>query len=79
MPESSTQPAVQLYTANYLDGVPGKNGAVYGPQSAFCLEAQAWPDAVHHLQFPSVVLRAGEVYRHCTIYQVRQCGSIQSD
>ena len=66
----TTQPGLQFYTANYLDGVPGKDGAVYGPRSAFCLETQAWPDAVHHGEFPSVVLRAGEKYRHTTAYRV---------
>ena len=35
---STTQPGIQLYTGNYLDGVPGKGGAVYGYRSAFCLE-----------------------------------------
>lgn len=66
----TTQPGLQLYTANYLDGTPGKGGASYGPRSAFCLETQAWPDAVHHDQFPSVVLKAGESYRHKTAYRV---------
>ena len=66
----TTQPGLQFYTANYLDGVPGKGGAVYGPRSAFCLETQGWPDAIHHGSFPSPVLRAGETYRHTTVYRV---------
>lgn len=66
----TTQPGLQLYTANYLDGTPGKNGASYGPRSAFCLETQAWPDAIHHPEFPSVVLPAGESYHHTTAYRV---------
>lgn len=66
----TTQPGLQLYTANYLDGYPGKGGASYGPRSAFCLETQAWPDAIHHADFPSVVLRAGEPYHHITAYHV---------
>ena len=37
---------------NYLDGTPGKGGASYGPRSAFCLETQSWPDAIHHASFP---------------------------
>ena len=68
----TTQPGLQLYTANYLDGTPGKDGAAYGPRSAFCLEAQGWPDAVHHGNFPSLVLRAGELYRHRTVYRVEK-------
>ena len=67
---ATTQPGLQFYTANYLDGTPGKGGAAYGPRSAFCLETQAWPDAVHHETFPSPVLRAGERYRHTTVYRV---------
>ena len=66
----TTQPGLQLYTANYLDGAAGKDGAVYGPRSAFCLETQSWPDAIHHPDFPSPVLRAGETYRHRTVYRV---------
>lgn len=66
----TTQPGLQLYTANYLDGYPGKDGVSYGPRSAFCLETQAWPDAIHHEDFPSVVLRAGETYHHITAYHV---------
>lgn len=66
----TTQPGLQLYTANYLDGSPGKEGASYGPRSAFCLETQAWPDAIHHPNFPSVVLPAGETYHHTTTYRV---------
>ena len=67
---ATTQPGLQFYTANYLDGTPGKGGAAYGPRSAFCLETQGWPDAVHHEAFPSPVLRAGERYRHTTVYRV---------
>ena len=66
----TTQPGLQLYTANFLDGVPGKDGAVYGPRSAFCLETQGWPDAIHHANFPSPILRAGEEYRHTTVYRL---------
>ena len=45
---------------------PGKNGAVYGPRHGFCLESQFYPDAIHHPNFPSPVLRAGEQYQHAT-------------
>ncbi|KAE8601376.1 hypothetical protein XENTR_v10013652 [Xenopus tropicalis] len=45
---STTQPGVQFYTANFLDGsLKGKGGAVYPKHSAFCLETQGWPDAVN--------------------------------
>jgi len=65
---STTEPSVQLYTANYLDGVAGKGGAVYGRHAGLCLEAQHFPDAVHQPHFPSVVLRPGETYRQVTVY-----------
>lgn len=71
----TTQPGLQLYTANYLDGVPGKDGAVYGPRSAFCLETQGWPDAIHHNAFPSPVLKAGKEYRHTTTYRLATLSS----
>ena len=67
----TTQPGLQLYTANFLAGERGKGGALYGPRSAFCLETQGWPDAIHHPSFPSPVLRAGEEYRHTTLYRVQ--------
>ena len=70
----TTQPGIQFYTANYLDGVPGKAGASYGPRSAFCLETQGWPDAIHHPGFPSCILRAGTLYHHRTVYQVTHFG-----
>ena len=65
----TTQPGLQLYTANYLDGTPGKGGASYGPRSAFCLETLAWPDAVQHPNFPSAGLSAGESYHNTTAYR----------
>lgn len=68
----SDQPGVQLYTGNFLDGsIRGKGGAVYRKYQAFCLETQKFPDAVHHENFPSVVLRPGEVYRHHVAYLFR--------
>ncbi len=63
------QPAVQFYTANFLDGPPGKHGASYLPRSAFCLETEAFPDAPNQPGFPSVVLRPGETYRHTLVHR----------
>ena len=63
----TTLPGVHFYTANFVgEGQPGKNGAVYGPRHGFCLESQFYPDAIHHPNFPSPVLRAGEQYQHAT-------------
>ena len=61
----TTQAGVQLYTANFIDeGRQGKNGAVYGPRHAFCLETQHFPDSPNHANFPSTVLKSGEKYEH---------------
>lgn len=68
----STQPGMQVYTAGFLAGDAGKEGLRYGPGSAVCLECQSWPDAIHHEDFPSIVLRPGEVYRECTRYRLFQ-------
>ncbi|XP_042358057.1 aldose 1-epimerase [Plectropomus leopardus] len=62
---STSQPGVQFYTANFLDGsVAGKAGVRYGRHSSFCLEAQNWPDAVNKASFPDCLLRPGEEYHH---------------
>ncbi|KAK2092366.1 hypothetical protein P7K49_028894 [Saguinus oedipus] len=54
----TTQPGVQFYTGNFLDGtLKGKSGAVYPKHSGFCLETQNWPDAVNQPHFPPVLLR----------------------
>ncbi len=66
---SSTEPGLQFYDGNFLDGSITGLGGNYGKFGAFCLEAQGFPDAVHHPRFPSVVLRPGEVYRQRTVYR----------
>ena len=66
----TTQPGLQLYTANWVaEGLPGKDGRRYGPHGAVCLEAQVYPDAPHHEQFPSSILKAGDTARQTTIYR----------
>jgi aldose 1-epimerase len=65
----TTEPGVQLYTTNSLDKQKGKDGATYRRYAAFCLEAQHYPDALHHENFPSIVLKPGDTYRQTTIYK----------
>lgn len=66
----TTQPGIQFYSGNYLDGCPaGKGKAPYAKRWAFCLETQGYPDAPHHPGFPSAVLRKGELYRQTTQYR----------
>lgn len=60
----STEPGLQLYSGNHLQGAAprdiGKGGAVYGPRTGVCLEPQGFPDAPNHPHFPSAVLRPGQ-------------------
>ena len=66
----TTEPGVQLYTANYLDGsLIGKAGVVYRQHSAFCLETQHYPDSVNKPKFPPVILRPGQTYRTTTLHK----------
>jgi aldose 1-epimerase len=66
----TTEPGVQLYTGNFLDGTtPGKAGKTYAPNTAFCLETQHYPDSPNKPSFPSVVLRSGERYHTVTTYK----------
>jgi len=66
----TTQPGVQFYTGNFLDGtLTGKGGRVYGPRTGFCLETQHYPDSPNQPNFPSTVLNPGDTYRQSTIYK----------
>lgn len=65
----TTEPGVQFYAGTKLDvPVAGLEGRRYGPFAGFCLETQTWPDAINHPNFPSAVLRPGEVLRQETDY-----------
>ena len=66
----TTEPGVQLYTGNFLDGsARGKGGISYTKRSAFCLETQHFPDSPNQPKFPSVVLSPGERYHTTTMYK----------
>ncbi|HWH69732.1 MAG TPA: aldose epimerase family protein [Candidatus Sulfotelmatobacter sp.] len=66
----TTEPGVQLYTGNFLNGsLTGKYGVVYRQHTGFCLETQHFPDAVNQPKFPSIILRPGQTYRQTTIYK----------
>ncbi|MDR0832641.1 MAG: galactose mutarotase [Candidatus Symbiothrix sp.] len=65
----STEPGIQLYTANWLDGsFVGKNGHTYPKRSAFCLETHHYPDSIHHPEYPTTVLKPGEVFLSKTVF-----------
>lgn len=64
----TTEPGVQLYTGNYLDGtLTGKGGAKYNRHAGLCLETQHFPDSVHQPTYPSTILRPGEVFTSTTV------------
>jgi aldose 1-epimerase len=70
MKVSTTQPGVQLYTGNFLDGKQkGKGGVKYKQYAGFCLETQHFPDSVNQPDFPSVVLKPGATYMQTTVYK----------
>jgi len=64
----STEPCMQLYTGQYMDAV-GRGGLPYGKHGGFAMETQHHPDAIHHPQFPTTVLKAGDTYRSVTEYR----------
>lgn len=64
------QSGLQFYSGNFFDGSEaGKNGKPLAFRSSLALEAQAWPDAVNHSNFPSIIIAPSEVYRSTTIYR----------
>ena len=65
----TNQEGVQLYTAKYMDRVPGKDGCHYKPYEAICLETQSFPDSPNQKAFPSVILHPGQKYNAVTIYE----------
>jgi aldose 1-epimerase len=68
----TTEPGVQFYTGNFLDGtLTGKGGVVYRQYGGFCLEAQHFPDSPNKPGFPSIILKPGETYRQTTLYRFR--------
>jgi aldose 1-epimerase len=65
----TTQPGVQVYTGNWLSGCPeGKNGHIYQDYSGVAIECQNYPDAPNKEDYPSAVLRPGEVYEQAIIF-----------
>ena len=66
----TTEPGIQLYTGNYLDGSNvGKGGKKYEKHHGICLETQHFPDSINQPNFPPVLLKPGEVYTHETVHR----------
>lgn len=65
----TTEPGVQFYTGNFLDGSLRGKGTVYAFRTGFCLETQHFPDSPNQPRFPSTVLKPGQTYRSTTVYR----------
>jgi aldose 1-epimerase len=66
----TTEPGMQLYTANFLDGsITGKEGRVYKRRYAFCLETEHFPDSPNHPSFPSTELKPGQTFHSVTVLE----------
>ena len=66
----TTEPGIQLYTGNYLNGaVTGKGGKVYDKNFGLCLETQHYPDSPNQPDFPSTILRPGQIFRSSTCHR----------
>ncbi|MBP7275282.1 MAG: galactose mutarotase [Kiritimatiellae bacterium] len=65
----TTEPGVHVYTGYYVQGVAGRDGRPLPHSAGVALEAEHFPDAIHHPEFPSILLRRGEAYRQTTEYR----------
>jgi len=66
----TTEPGVQLYTGNFLDGtITGKAGVLYKKNFGFCLETQHFPDSINHPAFPPAILEPGRTFKSTTVYR----------
>ena len=69
---ATTEPAVQFYSGNFLDGtITGKNGVVYNQRYGMCFEPEHYPDSPNQSNFPSTVLSPGETYNSTTVWRFR--------
>jgi aldose 1-epimerase len=67
---STTEPGVQLYTGNHLNGkLRGREGVAYTRRFGLCLETQHFPDSPNHPDFPTTTLRPGQTFRSTTVYK----------
>lgn len=67
---STTEPGIQFYTGNFLDGtIKGKHGLVYAKHAGFCLETQHFPDSPNHPDFPSTILEPGKKLMSLTVHE----------
>jgi aldose 1-epimerase len=67
---ATTEPGLQFYSGNYLEGEAGRNGP-YGRHAGFCLEAQAYPNQINGPDAEAVILRPGQRYQQTTVYRLQ--------
>lgn len=65
----TTMNGLQVYTGNFIEQHIGKSGTLYDEKHAVCLEAQSWPDSIHHADFPNIVLQPNEKLDEITEYR----------
>ncbi len=65
----TTEPGVQFYSGNFLDGAKGKGNKPYPQRAAFCLETQHFPDSPNHPNFPSTLLKPNAVFHSQTVFR----------
>jgi aldose 1-epimerase len=65
----TTEPGVQVYSGGHMKPTTGKSGVVYPTRGGVCLEAQHFPDSLHHPEYPSILLEPGDTYRQTTEYR----------
>ena len=74
----TTEPGVQFYTGNFLDGSSSaRAGKAYAKRTGFCLETQHYPDSPNQPTFPTTVLKPGETYSTQTIYRFSTASAIK--
>ncbi len=71
----TTQPGLQFYSGNFLNGKPAGEGSVFGYRTGLCLETQHFPDSPNHAAFPTTILRPGETYSERTVLIFRNAGA----
>ena len=66
----TTEPGIQFYSGNFLDGtIKGKGGIIYNKHAGLCLEAQRFPDSPNKSQFPNSILKPGQKYTQLTVHK----------
>ncbi len=66
---ATTEPAIQIYTANHFDGIIGTENSIYAQHAGLCLETQHYPDSPNQPAFPSTLIKPSEIFESTTVFQ----------